>query len=161
MLKQVAWGYVTRDIGNGKELLIATRCKKDDPLRSGELVIPGGRLEENESYLDAAIREVYQETGIITKFSQDQLFIGMEPRQFKKDKIFGKIGKGEILMTYFDSGKNYCGMLVCLDPLDTYKEPKQRKSDAKKPEYISFGEVKERKKEFTPACQVLLEIAGF
>ena len=52
MPKKVAWGYVTRDIGNGKELLIATRCKPNDPLRSGELVIPGGGLEGNESYLD-------------------------------------------------------------------------------------------------------------
>ena len=85
----------------------------------------------------------------------------MEPRQFGKEKIFGKIGKGEIMMTYMDSKKTYLGMLVCLDPRNSYKEPKQMESDAKEPRYVSFERIPKMKKDFTPACQVLLEIAGF
>lgn len=42
IVKDVAWGYVSRDLGNGRHILVATRTEKDDPYRQGELVIPDG-----------------------------------------------------------------------------------------------------------------------
>ena len=66
-MKAVAWGYVTRDNGNGKEVLVTERYKEDDPLRSGQLAIPGGKLGPSEWYHQAAIREVLEETGIETE----------------------------------------------------------------------------------------------
>jgi len=157
-MKQVVWGYVTRDIRGEKQILIATRFKKDDPLRKGELVLPGGGLEEGEDYIQAAIREVYQETGIETEFSVKS---HIKPWQatYRKTNLFGHVDEnGLINLTYLDSGKEYQGRLIALSPLNSNQEPvEQENSDARNPRYISLEEAFKRQKKFTPACQVLLD----
>jgi len=159
MPKKVAWGYVTRDIGNGGELLIATRCKEDDPKRAGELIIPGGGLKENENYLDAAIREVYEETGIVAKVNNYQFPIEKHMK-FDNEKIFAEVYGNKVYLKYKDSEKDYLGIIFRLYPIDENQNPsEQEDSDAKNPRYISFKSIEKEK--FTPACQVLLDISGF
>lgn len=50
-MKQVAWGYVYRHRPE-RNILVGRRCKPDDPLRSGQLVLPGGGLLPGESYAE-------------------------------------------------------------------------------------------------------------
>jgi len=157
--KKVAWGYVTRDIGKGPEVLIAERHKKDDPLRAGELVIPGGGLKAGEDYIQAAIREVKEETGIYACNPIEMNF--PDDLYFSKDlpNLFGEVKDDIIYLTYKDSGKSYAGKLVLLSPKDHYQEPsEQSSSDAKNPHYICRTELNSMREKFTPACQFLLEL---
>lgn len=59
-IKLVAGCYVTKD----DKLLLVEEAK---PHIAGLLSIPAGGVEEGESFLDAAIREVLEETGFIVK----------------------------------------------------------------------------------------------
>lgn len=157
--KDVAWGYVTRDIGKGKEILVARRHKLDDPHRQDELVLPGGMLEGNESYSDAAIREVLQETGIRTVYAPKNRILPAQ-RSYVKPNLYGRVHvHGVISLTYRDSGKVYAGRLTRLFPVDPRQEPtNQENSDARDPQYMPLLEAFGREKEFTPACQILLDI---
>src|SRR3989344_1701689 len=60
----VAWGCVTRCRNGMHEMLVGTRYKKGDNLRKGQLIIPGGHIDEGEDSYSAAVREVKEETGI-------------------------------------------------------------------------------------------------
>lgn len=65
-------------------------CKRNSDMPfPGVWSIPGGKIEENESSLDAAKREFYEETNI--DISEDNLvFIGVLPRTNREgDKIKG------------------------------------------------------------------------
>ncbi len=159
MIKNVAWGYVPRDIGGGREILVAKRMKPDDPLRYGELVLPGGGICQGESYSDAAMREVLEETGINTVFD---LALDFKPGKgiYTKPDLFGHVDANAFIrLTYTDSGKMYHGRLVLLVPVDPLQNPvEQPDSDAREPRYIALQEAFERQGEFTPACQVLLDI---
>ncbi len=158
MERAVAWGYVTSDIGFGKEVLIATRHHKDDPQRVGQLVIPGGGLEEGEDYTTAAIREVYQETGIVAEPSLPDF--NFRNRYVVKHNLIGCVDQeGNIHLSYLDSGKNYMGRLISLSPRDVRQEPVENPdSDARNPRYVLLSEAFQNIKEFTPACQVLLDL---
>jgi len=46
----------------GEDVLL---IKRGTPPRKGEWSIPGGRIEANESQRDAALRELFEETGIM------------------------------------------------------------------------------------------------
>ncbi len=157
-MKQVAWGYVTRDIGNGKELLIATRIKKDDPLRAGEFVVPGGGLEPGENYFAAARREVLEETDVVT-LENPFFYLKPIPRTFEKHNLRGNVDTEDcIILKYQDSGKEYKGRLVRLFPTDLWQIPREQNSDAKEPRYVALAEAFRMQERFTPACQVLLDI---
>ena len=162
-MKKVAWGYVPRNIGNRKELLIATRCKKGDELREGQLVLPGGGLEGDEiatgNYIARAITEVYQETGVTTELNESAGFL-LIPRTFIKPNLCGKLDtNGFVYLRYKDSGLEYQGRIITLKPVDPYQVPfEQQESDARDPRYILFSVALQNQEKFTPACQVLLDI---
>jgi len=54
---QAAGGLLWRKTANSRELAIIHRPKYDD------WTLPKGKLEQGESWKDAALREVYEETG--------------------------------------------------------------------------------------------------
>ena len=144
--------------GNGQELLIATRAKKNDPLRQGELVLPGGGLRVYETFAQAAVREVYEETGVRTIFSPTLDFTPRK-RSIRVPELTGGVDEhGAIYLAYTDSKREYCGRLVRLSPIGRQEPREQERSDAKNPRYVSFREAFCSKREFTPACQALLEI---
>lgn len=157
--KPTAWGFVVRD----NELLVAERCKKDDPERKGQLVIPGGGLKDGEDYIAAARREVREETGINTPYPDiENGVVRIEtelPVLHRKENIMALINprgydSNSIYIAYLDSGKKYDCRLVSLYPDDEKQRPFQADSDARNPAYMHFGEVAERLSEFTPACQI-------
>ncbi|MGT2896444.1 NUDIX hydrolase [Streptococcus entericus] len=54
-------------IDNGKELLLMHRNKKPNDVHEGKWISVGGKLEKGESPEDCAIREIYEETGLVVK----------------------------------------------------------------------------------------------
>lgn len=152
----VAWGYVER---NGK-MLVGKRYKKDDSLRTGQLIIPGGHVE-NETEIDAAVREVFEETGIYsTVRDNNYIRLDNESSVIKiRKNIIAFYNNGLWTIHYNDSGKTYKGSVYDLVPKNNEQEPVENcESDVKEPSYITFDEAKSRRKEFTPACQLLLEL---
>lgn len=92
---------------NGKILLIKS------PLRGWEM--PGGLIERNEKISDAAIREVYEETGLIIK---TQKFCGVFQNLQKEITIF--------LFFYLTDETNLIGSPESVDPsFFTMKEVKE------------------------------------
>lgn len=154
-MRYVAWGYAIRNLER-KQGLVATRSKKDDPNRIGQLVLPGGGLKENEEYAEAAIRETLEECGIESRF---KLYINPVPKMFEKPKLVDYVtDSGLIVLRYTDSGKEYQGKLVALEPIYPKQEPKEQEwQDAKNPRYLDLEEIFERQEEFTPACQALID----
>lgn len=61
MLYVNARAIIERDCEEAKEILLQVRDKPGEPQR---LELPGGRLEEYESFIAGLIREVYEETGL-------------------------------------------------------------------------------------------------
>ena len=59
---------------NGKTLLLH-RTKKQNDINEGKWIGIGGKLEKGESPLDCAIREFYEETGLIIKNVQLKAYI--------------------------------------------------------------------------------------
>ena len=55
--------YIRR---SGKTLILHRDKKPNDPLH-GKWIVPGGKFEPGESPLDCALREVWEETGLILK----------------------------------------------------------------------------------------------
>ena len=158
MTKRIAWGYVTRNLGNGDELLIGERNKVGDPLRQKQLTIPGGSLEVGEAYQQAASRETLEETGVETELPE---IIKGHPFSMDNDIITAKADEaGLIHIVYKDSWKKYVGRIVKSIPTDIYQEPTQQDdSDMVKPRYIPIDLIdQEVVKRFTPACQFLLEM---
>lgn len=76
-----------------------TKYNEDMSIKSVYYTIPGGHLENNETYEDAAIREVKEELGIDIKIEKEFIYLFNE--QINKDEIFyiasvidGKLGTG-------------------------------------------------------------------
>ena len=161
LYKPVAWGYVTRrtQMDTPKELLVVERIKPDDILRKGELVLPGGGLKGNETYEQTAMREVEEEAGVFamptgkSRFSNLSEYIILKPRE----KIIGIVEPaGNMWVYYKDSGKSYHGKMI--DLLPRTKPKLEKITDAKNPKYIAIRDAFKQKNNFTPACQILLEI---
>lgn len=162
--KKVAWGYVLiNPPGRCPLILVAERKSDEDPKRTGELIIPGGVLEGNESYIERAMKETYEKTGISTVFSYDDLWFmerldGLE-REWQTTKISGRLKNGIFHLTCTDSGKEYDGKLILLRPKDEDQTPKENpKSDAREPCYMVVSAAWNERERFTPACQILLEV---
>lgn len=76
------YSSVTCYVSNSKGILLS---KRED---NGLWELPGGRVEDGETFLEAAKRELYEETGLI---SRKQKLIG-------EWKVLGKVG-GVVLCT--------------------------------------------------------------
>ena len=64
-------------VTDGSKVLVIDRKKKDWP----GITFPGGHVEKNESFVEAVIREVYEETGLTI---QDPVLCGT--KQFQEDE---------------------------------------------------------------------------
>ncbi|MBI2085237.1 MAG: NUDIX hydrolase [Candidatus Aenigmarchaeota archaeon] len=150
-------GYVSRN-GNGKEILVAERRKPDDPLRAGQLVIPGGGTEKQD-VVYAAQREVLEETGVETKSLGIFTFSGLVHTILRDGKYATVVIQPptKLWIRYKDSGKCYTGYIVRLKPLS---EPKNMESDAANPRYMCLDQALEEIDKFTPGSGVALEMIG-
>lgn len=63
-------------VTDGSKVLVIDRQKKDWP----GITFPGGHVEKNESFVEAVIREIYEETGLTI---QDPVLCGT--KQFQED----------------------------------------------------------------------------
>lgn len=54
-------------IDNGKELLLMHRNKKPNDVHEGKWISVGGKLEAGESPEDCAVREIFEETGLLVE----------------------------------------------------------------------------------------------
>ena len=70
-LPQVCVCYLLREHAGGTEVLLG---RKKHGLGAGNFVGPGGKLEPGESAVDAAVREVLEEAGVVVAASD------LEPR---------------------------------------------------------------------------------
>jgi len=70
-LPQVCVCYLLREHAGGTEVLLG---RKKHGLGAGNFVGPGGKLEPGESAVDAAVREVFEEAGVVVAASD------LEPR---------------------------------------------------------------------------------
>jgi len=70
-LPQVCVCYLLREHAGGVDVLLG---RKKQGLGAGNFVGPGGKLEPGESAVDAAVREVFEETGVVVAASD------LEPR---------------------------------------------------------------------------------
>jgi 8-oxo-dGTP diphosphatase len=75
-----AGGVVWRDGGGGVEVLAVHRPRYDD------WSLPKGKLDRGESFEDAALREVEEETGIVARLGAE-----LEPVRYRDDKGRGKL----------------------------------------------------------------------
>ena len=159
-MKQVAWGYVSSAKVTDRNILVGKCCKKDDPLRNGQLVIPGGGLLPGEDYTDTAIREVKEETGVATERYKAYIIGNFMPRRAYLPNLEADIwADGKVVLRYTDSHKKYEGRIISLSQYPEDQEPtEQPESDVREPQYIRLTEAIKRKGEFTPACQFLLEL---
>lgn len=161
-----AIGYVTMYNEHGDtDILVARRLKESDPLRKGQLILPGGGLGR-DLWLEAAMHEVLEETGVETepvegyelKFANLKGTEGgciVKPR----DEAVAIIEPcGNVWFYYRDSGKAYFLNVVHLDPVS---EPRENpESDARNPKFILLEDARWTLfREFTPACKVLVEMA--
>ena len=64
-------------VTDGSKVLVIDRKKKDWPV----ITFPGGHVEKNESFVEAVIREVYEEAGLTI---QDPVLCGT--KQFQEDE---------------------------------------------------------------------------
>lgn len=64
-------------VTDGSKVLVIDRKKKDWP----GITFPGGHVEKNESFVEAVVREVYEETGLTIK---DPVLCGT--KQFREDE---------------------------------------------------------------------------
>ncbi len=60
-MKNTTLCYVTR----GEQILLLHRVKKEKDINAGKWIGIGGHFEEGESPFDCAIREVFEETGLV------------------------------------------------------------------------------------------------
>ena len=68
-----------------EKLHVWTQTRLDDGIYHGLLEFPGGGIEENESPLEAVVREVHEEVGIIIQPHEGK-FMGIYPH-FVKEKV--------------------------------------------------------------------------
>ncbi len=64
----------------GSNLEVWTQRRTDDGIYHGLLEFPGGKIEQGETPVAAAVREVHEEVGIVVDPSQGRLF-GLYPNE--------------------------------------------------------------------------------
>lgn len=70
-------------IFNGKDILLEKRSK-NKKFNPGKYCVPGGHVPYNETIIECAINEVYEEVGL--KLDQDDIHYIMKFKQIKKDQ---------------------------------------------------------------------------
>jgi len=155
----VSWGCVERD----GSVLVVERNDPGDPLRSGQLVLPGGRIKRNETALQAARREVHEETCVVTASGKRDRFINLHEYAIVKPRE-NAVGiyepeDGSFWIAYGDSGKRYIGWMFDLVPQTDPGRPEEDESS--NPRYAPLADVwGSLQDQLTPATQILMEIAG-
>ena len=134
--RRASAAYVHKTLLNPESLLVGNRYKDSDPLRKNKIVIPCGGLLENETFLDAAIRETREETGVdAIMLDNYPSFSEIEGAPYLKE--YGPVVSlispdGTIWAFGRDNKKGYIYRLVNLYPLS---EPREMHSDLKNPRY--------------------------
>ncbi|GEM_PF-2845815 len=163
--KPTAWAYVERGKGEQREILVVERFKKEDPLRKGQLVIPGGGVKTRENYDGAAKREVREEASLQThthypaRFGKSVKNTIVKPR----GNVIGILtpalsSNPDFWIVYRDSGKKYFCKTIDLDIDGKIGLKENPKSDARNPHFLKVRDIVGRRNEFTPAVQLFLEL---
>jgi mutator protein MutT len=126
---------IERFRNNEWEVLLQTRWKpEEDAKHSGQLEIPGGRIELGEDVYEALKREVREECGLIIESIKSR----------KEIKTKGKFGEVSLAFVPFCGerfmGSNYVGFVfVC-----SAKGRLRRKGliDGKEPRWVTLAELK-------------------
>ena len=95
-IKKTARAVILMD---DKVVLIRRKRYKNGELIKDYYVIPGGHLDENETFEEAVIREVKEELGIDVKINSELLHeynndLNIDEKFFECEYLSGKIGTG-------------------------------------------------------------------
>ena len=95
--------YLTEFISKVKAILIDNNNNILLGNYNGTLLLPGGKIEGNETFLDAMIRELKEETGVI--YSYDDLSFFGTVDYYQKDYPFKGSYKNRFVFTCYFVGK--------------------------------------------------------
>ena len=158
----IAWAYVEKGDPKDPELLVAQKP-------SGKYVIPGGHIKRDEATLEAAQRECREETGVETVSRCDKRFTGIpediiiKPRE-RAVAVVMQWGSGYgFWVAYRDEGgkpgKRYRCYIEELAAVDGSEPRNQKSADVSSPGFMKIGDAIGNAQGFTPAVQILLELA--
>jgi hypothetical protein len=154
--QQTVWSHVMRD-GN---ILVLDRTKKDDKLRGTSTVIPSGRLDPDERYLNGCQRETTEETHVESRPGDLDKFRNLYDKTIvrrRKNITVAIQPNGRMWAFYTDSEKRYTGWLFDLIGLTEPSEPEEEEST--NPRYVNFEQIMDEGYEgFTPASRAWFEV---
>ena len=160
----IARAYVERNSLGGTEFLIGKK-HSTDPLKDGRLTIPGGHIKRGEGYREAAIREALEEAGVqavarsSSRFSHKVGDVIIKPRDDVTGVVVPVFGCNPAFWIYYKvSGKRYFCNLIDLKPVEGSTFEENPNSDLREPRFISHREAFNKKGEFSPGTQLLLEL---
>ena len=158
----IAWGQVLNY--DGKSLLVGERYQPDDPLRAGQLNLPGGKmsLSDKGNPLVTAQRETLEETDVDTVPRIPNAFTNIHRSTVLKprENVVAAIEPcGTVWVHYTDSCKSYVGRVFDLAPLPPNR-PRQKELETRNPHYMPVGDAIEGAVRFTPASRVVLEMVA-
>jgi 8-oxo-dGTP pyrophosphatase MutT (NUDIX family) len=80
-----AGGFVSRETANGNEVMVIHRK------RYGDWTIPKGKLKRGESFAQAALREVGEETGCVVRLGEFLGAVGYEVKGVPKVVLYWRM----------------------------------------------------------------------
>jgi len=126
-------------IGADKYILLQTRAKKNiDPVYSGKLELPSGLIERYEEPIKAAIREVYEETGInlsIDDFDYEKLIFNGKA----EDRVI--LIKPFCVTQQVKGGRAYINFTLIAHLRNFSGELKENKFETAAPKWFTLDEV--------------------
>lgn len=154
--RSVCAAYVHNDdLG---DILIGNRNNKHDPLREGYIALPCGGLEEGESFEDAVIREIKEETYVDAEIQDSNLFSFIPDAPYLKEYgpvVFIINENGKAWTFARDSGIRLAARVFDLHPLT---EPHETNSDLKNPRYEPLNRIIENQVYVMPEERFILDI---